>query len=366
MSDENEQETGGRKKEKVKKDFRQAAPINPEPHNASVFEFLVSLFESGFPEKITLAACYGPAGMRLGPTVREIQFKANEDKPNSEALVTMTNLILRLAQEDCDVLGKSTSRYAVLAWDLARSPSPYGRKVFVLHPSGTSQMLEEQRGNPVLDDEENGVLPTKLMLSLLDQERKDKRWLMETVANLVSGVTERDSARIERLEQAHDSVFERSVKYIAATEQMLNQAEDRKRLAKAAEFRQKMMEEGWEWIKGFGPAIQTYLSKGKHGIVEGLEGFVKSLGPELEAALLGEWKDGECIKRGILDPEQVQFIAGILDRKIDPKRLPEMANTLRPEQMVEAQQLLGEQRIMALGAIIRSATDVANQTAATS
>jgi hypothetical protein len=214
-----------------------------------------------------------------------------------------------------------------------------------------------------MDDEEGGVLSTKLMLQLLDQERRDKRWMMEQVATLFSGVTERDAARIERLEQSQDEVFERSVKYLAATEQMLNQADDRKARAETVKVHNEMKKEAWEWIKGFGPVLQTYLSKGQHGIVEGLESFVRSLGDELEQKLMGQWKDGACVTPGILDEDQVKFIAGIIERKIDPKRLPEMAATLRPEQLMAAQEVLGQQKVMALGALFRAATDVANKDA---
>src|SRR4051812_49192293 len=83
---------------------REAAMIDPIPQSMPLFNFLLDLIESGFPERIALHACSGASGTRLSPVIKEITFKPSVPKPKREELITMSNGLIQAAQNDCDVL----------------------------------------------------------------------------------------------------------------------------------------------------------------------------------------------------------------------------------------------------------------------
>lgn len=332
---------------------RDAAQVPHEPKVEPLFQFLVDLFETGFPEKVILYAVYGPTGKRLGPQLKDHGFKANDAKPKTEALVVLTNTLVKLAQEDCDVLNVPT-KYGVLAFDIARGPKAYARKLMALRPSGTSQVLAEARGEDFDDDDggEGGMISTKLMLELLASERRDKRWLHESHAHMVSGMFEMLSQRVEsqdeRLESMVEGIYDRSVKYITATEAALSLAQERTIKADRAKMMNDVIKEGVGMLKNLAPAVKHYLTKGKMGVADGLKDFVDGLSDEVSDKLLGKWKDGACLEPGILDVEQVQFISGIIKGSIEPKRMTEFMASLRQDQMEKAQEVLTPSQIQGL------------------
>lgn len=345
------------KKRGNERNARSTAPIAPEPKNESLFRFLIDLFETGFPEKLVLCACYGPAGKRLGPQVREIVFKPNE-KPKNEELVTISNLLLALAQEDCDVIGKPT-RYVVLAYDLMRSDVYYSRKMIGAYPSGGQMTAEDRDGEG--DDEEGGVMSTKLVMQLLDSERKDKRWLMEHHANVVTGVVEHLSSRLTALEKQQNDMFDRSLKYMAATEEMLDRSQERKVKAERAQMVNEAVRDGLGMLKSLVPGINAYLSKGKT-IPDDLKAFIQSLADDVKTALFGKWDNGALVEKGILDVEQINLLIGVAERQVEPARLAEFAASLRPEQMAQASSVLTPNQIQALVAMAKAASDTQAKT----
>lgn len=334
---------------------QKAAVDNPEPHNRGLFEFLVDVFESGFPQKICVATAFGPGGKRTGPIVRELPFKPGREKPNVEDLVVMSNDFMRIAQDDCNDLDDGPQSYAVMAYDLARSPGPYARKVLRLYPAGNHQEKAILRG----DDLDDQTLSNKLLLGLLESERRDKRWLMEQFGHMVSGVLERDAARIEALEESKDHDHERQMKLVQATEQMLNQAEDRRSRAERAQIWNDAIKDGISVIKGtLAPAVAVYISKGKVGIVEGLKEFFDGLTEEVRTKLIGVWQENKLVEKGVLEEDQVRHLVGILEGQVDPRTIADFVGALQPHQLQAAAGILTFTQIQTLQALAKAASDV--------
>lgn len=362
MSDETETEE---KSSKHRRNMRAEADIDREPINKVIFKFLVRLFEQGFPQKLTLHVVFGPGGKRVGPPIEEFPIKTDK-KPNHDDLIALANEILQEAQDDCDGLDKETS-YGVFPHDTLRSDRPYSRRTFKCYPTGTSQKVAEARGDIVYEDEEGGGPSTKLLMSILGDERRDKRWMMEMLANIMSGSAERDAARIEQLEEQNTSNWDRSVKYISATETMLSQAEDRKARAARQEMYNDLLREGFDMLRTtVVPAIAAYASKGKVGISQGVKAFIDGLSEEAEEALFGKWEKGECVVAGVLDAQQVQHAIGIAEGRIDPKTVTAFVDGIRPDQQMAVQGLVERgvikfTQVQALMALAKAARDISDK-----
>lgn len=342
---------------------RQAAEISAEPKDEGLFRFLIDLFQNGFPQKLILATVHGPSGQRIGQPVKEYAYRPNDAKPDHEMQIERANDILREAQQDCDGLGKKM-RYGVFAFDLAKGATFYSRYLMRLSPSGASQEKFET-GNG-FDDEDNGVLPTRLLISLLDSERRDKRWMMEQFSNVISGIMERDSERIAQLEEMQNGMFERSQRYIAATEEALSRADDRKLRHEREQMKTEMMKQGFALLMDFVPVAKVYLTKGKVGVAEGVKRFVDSLSEEEQARVFGIW-DAQTRERkaeGILSLDQCNFVLGIINGQIDPSRMPEFVATLEPQQFQAIQESVPMDKLGKLLMLVEATRKQAGETAA--
>lgn len=157
---------------------------------------------------------------------------AAKPKLTRERLVEIANKIVAVAQADCDALRRSTV-YAVLAHHPLMGPDAYARHLLRLAPKSA---LAVDADSVVSED---NIMSTRLLLGLLADEKRDKRWVMELAMNVVSGAAERDSARIAALESAVGATWERQGKLLEAIEaahvararveiEAQNAAEDRK------------------------------------------------------------------------------------------------------------------------------------------
>lgn len=157
--------------------------------------------------------------------------KMSKPRLTREKLVELCNRIVAAAQADCDALRRATV-YTVLAYHPAVGADAYARHLLRLSPKSGLAVDATTVVN------EDNVLSTKLLLGLLGEERRDKRWMMELAANLMSGVAERDAARIGSLEGIVEGTWDRQVKVIEVLENIrvkersveieaLNAAEDR-------------------------------------------------------------------------------------------------------------------------------------------
>lgn len=331
---------------------RAAATINPEPKNEPIFKFLVDLFEKGFPEKIVLVGAFGSGGRRLGPPLKDIPFKVNAEKPNHEQLVTMSNFLLQLAQEDCEVFNKPM-KYAVLAYDLARSSEPYERKFMALRPIGNSQLLAEARGE--IDDEEGGVLSTKLLLGLLDSERRDKRYMTELVTNVLSGVVERQDQRIERMETIVEGTWQRQAELMKATQEMLNSAAEQKAKADHLLWKEKkwdfLLEKGVGIVELFAPQLVAKLVTTTTTTSNPALVFMQSVTADQGSVAFGDVIDQETdtCSGGIFTPSQFQALMKIVRSTTpDDATINAFAASITNEQVAKAQQVFSLAQLMPL------------------
>lgn len=326
---------------------RDKAFITPTPGDEALAKFLIDLWENGHPERIVLAIIYGSVGMRM-KSIDERAYKANAPHPGPEALTSLANDLVRKAQGECDVFNKPT-RFAVLAYDSARGASYYARQVLSMQPSGMMPSIDEVASGGYGDEDDPRI---KLLERQLEGERKDKRWMMEMFSNTMTGVMERDDARMERMEQMLDQTWEKQTKYMAATEQMLNQAQERKESAAWAEMKREVVVQAWTSVKGFLPGIVAYATKGQAGVVEGLKTFIDSLTQEQGQAIFGRYDEkGQYIDGGFLTREQVDLFRAIIDGKTDSSRVPEFISSLTPDQFNAAQQVLSPSQIGGLMAV---------------
>lgn len=227
----------------------------PATRAPKVLAFLETQFHAesdNAVDKLVLVAVYGDLGMRQGPIIREWTF-APHKKPGREDLVELANTVLAVAEEDVDALGRPT-KYSLLAYDMARNDRAVGRVLFKLSPTGMRSTLEDERGE-AFDDDEGGRLSTKLLLGLLTEERRDKRWMLEQTMNVMSGAAERDAQRIERMEAVVDSAFQKQAAWLEATEKMLSGAADRQAKAAWAAWKQEKLGHAVDKVLGIAEVI---------------------------------------------------------------------------------------------------------------
>lgn len=319
-------------------------------------------------DKLVLAAAYGPAGRRVGPTVKEWTF-APKDKPTREKLVELANQILTLAETDCDALRKPTT-YSLAAFDLARGDRAIGRVLLRIAPSGTRTILEDERYGDG-DDEESGALSTKLLLTLLNDERRDKRWLLEQTLVVVSGAAERDAQRIERMEAIVDGAFAKQVALLEATEKMLSGAADRKAKAEWETWRREKFGAVVDKVLGIAEvmlphAIAKLPAASATGIpIDALRDFIKAATEEQMVKAFGDWDDSGCRRPGVLTPEQSLLIMAVANGnapvdELNKLRPPSGSMKLSTEQLFALAGIFSREQLQPLQALLVSAPPAAD------
>jgi hypothetical protein len=368
VADDNATESDNKKKTREAKNAMRAQTTDPTPKSPRIFSFLEDLWEDGQPDKLTLHACYGEAGMRLGPQLKEFVFKPNADRPTQPELVALTNLIMQYAQEDCDVLDKKT-RYAILAYDLLRSDRSYARKTVKVFPSGMSEISDEERIMGDGDDEGGGSLSTKLVLDLLAESRRHERWMFESTMTTLSGVLERDARTIAMHQKRDTESFERQVKYITATEAALSQVHARKLEEDWQEFKREAALKALSMLGLAVPhvakAIEQHRASKAQAQVAAPGGdvvdvtpeeqpaeavvvepnpvrdFLESITPEQGEVAFGKYnEDGTPQAPGVFTLDQVQLFAVIAGAdKPDEATMKQLFDSITPEQMNKAQEI---------------------------
>jgi hypothetical protein len=145
---------------------------------------------------------------------------------------------------------------------------------------------------------------------------------------------------------------------IITSEEALSRKQEREIAADRAKIQNEAIKDGIGIVKSLVPSVQIYLTKGKVGIAEGLKGFLDGLSKEVELALFGKWEDGKQLTEGILDTDQIKLVVGIVQGKIDPRKVVELLPNLRPEQLDAAQQLLRPDQLQLLAGLANAAGDV--------
>lgn len=347
---------------------RESSLIPPMASDSKLVAFLEHLFDDGMPQRLQLRVASGAGGRRLGPIVREVSYKPNAAKPTPEALVALSNEIGKLAREDCDAQGR-VSVYAVLAYDLVRGDAAYSRYLFRVSPPDESQELAEMRGETFFDEGESSQ---KLVLDLLNEQRRHNRWLVEKQDDLLSVFMERVDAAEERnatmfnhMTKMVDSVLgmfgkvgETHVKYMTATEEMLSKADERKEKQEERAFRREKIEQGIQLVAQAVPHIneaikahreQKRLAAGESTVTEvkkpepknPVAAFLDQTTEEQDFALFGKMEvvDNETrvVEPGIFSEEQLRTLVYISRAdEPEPKVVRALLASITPEQLERA------------------------------
>lgn len=329
-----------------------ALQVTPTASNEAFTSWLVERF-AGDERASRVQVLQVGAGNRHGEVVFTFDSKpdvsdgkkgaaAAQARPSREKLVELSNKMLSAAQLDCDALRKP-SLYAAIASDPRMGSEPYSRFLLRLAPKNSFVSVAG-----IVGDDEDGVLPTKLLLTLLESERRDKRWIAELMANTVSGALERDSARIEKMESILDGRLEKETRFIEATEEALSRAAERKQKAEWAAIKTAAVRDGVEMLKGLLPATVAALSDGKSGVGPAVQQFMRSLTRQQLVALVGA-DTLTAPTGGVLTVEQAHALRRVDEG--DTGAVRELFASLSPEQFDQLRRLLTQDQLLVIGQV---------------
>ncbi len=236
---------------------RLKAAIDGVPSNQSIFQFLHRLFDSGFPQRISLWRAKGRKADRFDIQLLDRPFKANAALPTREALIEMSNELVQVAQDDCDVRNEPT-KYAIFAHDLARGDKPYSQQIFALKPSGVFG-FSDGRDNP--ENEEDNVLSTKLLLQLLSGEQRDKRWIFEQFGERMERMDDRVEKLMSILTEMTGKLMGSQIEYIVKTQEALDRKAERDEKIATSQFKREALEKGVLILGQLVPVIGSAISE---------------------------------------------------------------------------------------------------------
>lgn len=272
-----------------------------------------------------------------------------------ERIVEISNRIVAAAQADCDALRRSTV-YAVLSFHPAMGSDAYSRHLLRCTPKTA---LTVDVGAVVGED---NIMSTRLLLGLLADEKRDKRWVFEQCMNVISGAAERDVSRIRALENIADGTWERQAKLLQATEAALSTADERRLKREWNQMKIEGVKDAIGTVKSLMPGLVAVATHGRTGVVEGVKTFASTLTDEQKIRLFGRWTDADTqAEPGILDANQTRLFGSIVAGRTEPARLVDFLNSIRPDQFAAAQQVLTQDQLTALVAVgdaFRSTTPV--------
>jgi hypothetical protein len=330
--------------------------VSPSPKDERLWLYLDGLFPhvataDGYvaagPDKIALCAVYGATGMRQGPVVKEWPFAAREC-PDKERLVELSNEILRLIQADCDVLNRRT-KYGVLAYDAARSDRAIGRHLIAVSPSGMTTALDDERGGGAGEDEDGGAMSTRLLLGILQDERKDKRWMTEMLANVVSGALERADERDDRMQAIVENGWQKTMQMMQATEAMLSQASERQIKTSWAKFYQEKLGLAGEKAMGMLEMFVAQRAIAGPAAPNAVAVFLESITDEQGTTAFGALDGSGRAAGGIFTSAQFDLLRKIAGgATVDSADVEAFKTSIKPEQMVAAQQIFSADQLMPL------------------
>jgi hypothetical protein len=312
-----------------------------------------------FPERIVLCPVFGVGGVNRGPELWSKTYKPTMSAvPSHEALAALANEFLRHAKRHASNVTRKRQRYCLFAYNNVKGPNAYAHHYFVESPGAREY---SEKDVPAADDEDTHRDRE------LSSMRAHLRWVIEHNDETISGVIKLQQEMLAQAREHELQLHERIRQMEAdrranmlAVEEALSKKLERETAAEWAKMRNTVFTDMWTTVKALLPAAMTWISKGKAGIVEGLRTFLGGLSEEVTAALLGQWKNGECLQAGVLDREQVQLITGIASGDVEPKLLVNFIQSLRPEQFENAQRVLRPDQVQLLMSLAQAASDTAN------
>ncbi len=352
---------------------RRTDPIHVEPiiGDAELFAWLEELFyaspsSGSFPERIELRVVKGRYLDVFGPRIDQRTFapESSEEarkklppktpgrsgKPTKEELVHLANSFSLQMRRDCDVQNKSVA-YGLFAWHMARGDEPYSRLIRRMKPTGVYSR-EHDGGRAQDDDDDSNSATTKLLLGLLDSERRDKRWMSELMASTVSGALERADARLERVETMIDSSWAKQIEYMKSIEANLSNAVERQLKVDQQRWRQQKADWALDQAAGIATFLLPALAKKVAGAAPDAPNpamqFLTSMSAEEGAVAFGSAsEDRETVSGGIFSNAQWQSLLRVArSSEPDDATVSSLVDSLTGEQIAQAQALFAVERLM--------------------
>jgi hypothetical protein len=332
-----------------KKDSKKVARVGSvEPEDAALTEWLHRLWHRNeYPQRIEVWQMFGRNKAIRGEMIHHEDFKPN-DKLDVERCNKLANEIIEAAQNDCDA-SRTEASFQIAVIDTNRKASPLTRRLGPLMPKRSYALTKG-----VLDEEDDdGKLSTKLLLGLLQEERRDKRYMSELAMNVVSGVVERQDERISRMEAIVDGTWAKQATMMAATERALSTAADRQIKTSWNELKLAGVRDGISVLKGLLPGTIAVATAGRIGTEAAIQSLTQSLTRGQISALVGGNLDAPT--GNVLSVDQSRILARI-DRG-ETALVGELFGSLSPEQLSRIQRLMTRDQLVLLGSIADALRD---------
>lgn len=346
---------------KEKKEPARNLVLHPTPSSEQLMNFLDRVFHGDFemPQKLTLCAVTGRMGQQMGPMIREFSFKPDE-RPTVEQRVELANLIVHIFQDDADALNKKCT-YGVHAFHLGRSDRFYSRVLIRMAPSGMTTALQDERGIGA-DDEEGNAASSRLLMELLQSERRDKRYTLELALSAISGAMERDAERIERMEKIVDGAWAKQIEMMKATESMLSQAADRQARSTWEAFKREKVAMAIEKAIGITEMVvpQLLARRAERSAVEDAAAkvasasnpvgqFLLSVSEEQGARAFGAILGPDRVAGGVFSADQFTMLGRIAsEAEPDNALVTAFVASLTAQQIQQAQSIFSMDQLMPL------------------
>jgi hypothetical protein len=290
------------------------------------------------PDRITLRVCILREDGRedVGPLIFGKEYKPTVSPcPKIEELIGLCNQLIAKAQHDASQSSRKRI-YTVQAFNTVKSAEAFARHLVTMVP--------RQRELAIINDEDSAALPTqKLLLGLLESERRDKRWMAELAMHAVSGIVEQQNERIEQLQGIVDGDHSKRLEYMQAAEQMLNQAADRKAAQAWVKWKQEKIDLAVEKAIAGAELLLPQLVKKLPAMSSGanpVRDFVHSMSEEQCVALFGAADEvNKAVSGAIFTNSQFQMILQLVDR-LDDKIADDLIASITPEQFEAAKAIL--------------------------
>jgi hypothetical protein len=266
--------------------------------------------------------------------------KGAKPRLTGERIVELAHKMIAAAQLDCDALRRS-SVYAALAFHPAMGPDSYARHTFRLAPK--NPYFSDGAGSGGVDTDE--VHRDRLLSAALAHSR----WVQEQFSEAIGGVM---SLQQDIIRQQAETIARQDAErrqWIIASEEALSRKQERDIAAEWAKTKISAVNDAVSSMKVLLPSVAGILTKGKVGLRESIQGFVEALSDEAEDKLFGKYgANGDLEQAGILDREQFEFFVHILRGEIPATRIDEFVESLRPDQLAAAHQVLTPSQIESL------------------
>jgi len=377
-------------KKKKKKDKEETVePRNPAtitPDNPDLARWIQELWaENESPQKICVVQLM-QRGRVFGTIVKTVAFHGNRRLGADEA-GELSNSLLAVAQEDCDVVVRKPQAYGVIAYDASKGSEPYSRKALLLRPK--AYLVEQSRAHEEDDDEDNPQDAKTIALRYLQEQVKALQFEKTHYATGIGDAMTvlRDSNEelrgwVSDLITQNRAIFSEAMGALRQLEEARSAELDRKIALEWAQLKISLAKDGMRTARNLLPGILSGDKGGNEGGTNSpsngngngsgtktksmeqvlVDNFLNDCGDTgVQVALFGdcEVKNGELklvdeSKPGIFTLRQFAILLQVREGNLPAEALDALMpgsgkpDSITPEQIAKAQPLLTEGTGMAL------------------